>query len=124
MRDIAEEQKRLAHRLGVVGRHVQHVHGLVEARVGVHARPQPHADRLHELHQVLLGEVLAAIEGHVLDEVRQPELVVVLDDRSDIDGEPQFGPPERAVVDPDVVAKAVRKVPDLDARVDGNRLVQ
>jgi hypothetical protein len=124
VRDVAEEQERLAHRFGVVGGHVQHVHGFVETRVGVHARPEPHADRFHELHQILLGEVLAAVEGHVLDEVRQPELIVVLDDGADIDGQPQFRAPERAVVDPDVVAKAVRKVPDFDARVDGNRLVQ
>ena len=71
--------------------HVQHVDGLVERGVGVHARAEPHADRLHEVDQVLLGEVLAAVERHVLDEVGQAELVVVLDDRADVDDQAQLG---------------------------------
>ena len=38
----------------------------------------------------LAGEVLRAFEQHVLDEVRQPLLVVVFEDRSGLDDEPQL----------------------------------
>ena len=122
--DVAEEDERLAQRLGVVGRHVQHVRRLVEARVGVHAGAQPHADRFHELHQVLLGEVPAAVERHVLDEVRQAELVVVFEHRPRVDHQPQFGAPEGPAVLPDVVAQAVREIADADPLIRGHRLIE
>ena len=64
--------------LRVVGRDLEHVDRLVEARVGVDVRAEAHADALEVVDQLLLLEVLGAVEGHVLDEVGQPALVVVL----------------------------------------------
>ena len=77
--------------LGVVHRDPKHVHGLVEARVGVDVRPELHPDRLEVVHERLLLEVLRAVEGHVFNEMRQPELVFVLEDRARVDGQAQFG---------------------------------
>ena len=82
VRPVFEHQQRAVDRLGLVGRNLQHVHGLVEARVGVEVRAEAHPERLDERDDGLLREVLRAVERHVLDEVREPLLVVVLEDRS------------------------------------------
>ena len=37
------------------------------------------------------GKVLGAVERHVLDEVRQPALVVVFENRAGVDDQPQLG---------------------------------
>ena len=76
---------------GLVGRNLQLVDRLVEAGVGVDVRAEPHAERLHERGDVLPGEVPRAVERHVLDEVGQPALVVVLEHRPRLDHQPQFG---------------------------------
>ena len=75
----------------VVGGNLQLVDGLVEARVGVDVRAEAHAGRLQEGDDVLLREVPRAVEAHVLDEVREPALVVVFENRSGIDDEPELG---------------------------------
>ena len=103
--------------LRLVGRHLQHVDRLVEARVRVQARPEPHADRLHERHDLLLREVLRAVERHVLDEVRQARLVVVFEDRAGVDDEPELGALLRLLVGPDVVLEAVLEGSDRDLRI-------
>ena len=56
---------------------------------------------------VLLREVQRAVEAHVLDEMRQPALVVVFEHRAGVDDEPQFGAALRLRVRADVVAQAV-----------------
>ena len=71
--------------------------------------------------QVLLGEVLAAVERHVLDEVGEAELVGVLDDRPDVDDQPELGALVGRAFCADVVAQAVRQVADRDARIDRDR---
>ena len=76
---------------GLLVGNLQLVDGLVEARVRVHVRAEPHAERLHEVGDVLLREVPGAVEGHVLDEVGEPALVVVFEDRARLDDEPKFG---------------------------------
>ena len=105
---------------GIVGRNLQLVDGLVEARVGVDVRAEAHADRLHERDDVLLREVARAVERHVLDEVREPALIVVFEDRAGVDDEPELGAALRLLVRADVVAQAVRQRADGDPRVDGN----
>ncbi len=126
-RDVAAPSPRgsrtlCATHVRLVGRHLQHVDRLVEARVRVDVRAEPHADRLHEVDDVLLREVLRAVERHVLDEVREPALVVVLEHRAGVDDEPQL----RALLGPfvraDVVAQAVRELARRDLRIDGNLL--
>ena len=103
-----------------VGRNLQLVDRLVEAGVGVDVRAEAHAGRLQERDDVLLGKVARAVEGHVLDEVRQPALVVVFEHRSGVDHEPELGAVLRLLVGADVVAHAVRERADRDPRVDGN----
>ena len=106
------------------GGNLQLVDRLVERGVRVHVRPEPHANRLHEGGDILLGEVAGAVEAHVLDEVREPPLVVIFEDRTGPDDEPQFGTALRLPVGADVVAQPVRQRADGDQRVDRNELVE
>ena len=91
MRPVLEDRERLVDDARRVGRDRQDVDGLVEARVGVEVRAEPHADRLQVLDEIVLGEVRRAVERHVLDEVREPELVVGLEHRAGVHDEPQLG---------------------------------
>ena len=59
--------------------------------MGVHVGAESHPEALHERGDVLLRKIARAIEGHVFDEVRQSALVVVLEHRPGLDGEPKFG---------------------------------
>ena len=68
---------------------VQHVDRLFEPGVGVHVRPEPRADRF-EIRDELPGlEVLAAVERHVLEEVREPLLVVGLVEGAGLHRQPE-----------------------------------
>ena len=93
----------------LVARQVEHVDRLVEARVGVDVRSETGANRLERRHQRARLEMRAAVERHVLDEVREPLLVVGLLDRAGLDHQPQrhpfLGPP----VLPDEVLQPVRQ---------------
>ncbi len=53
----------------------------VETGVGVQIGPEPNPRRLQEVNQFIFGEILGAVELHVLHEVRQPLLVVVFQHR-------------------------------------------
>ena len=70
------------------------------------------------------GKVLRAVERHVLDEVRQPALVLVFEHRTGVDDEPQLGARLRLPVLADVVAQAVRQRAHRDQRIDRNGLVE
>ncbi len=83
-------------------------------------RAEAHAGRLQEGDDVLLREVARAVEAHVLDEVRQPPLIVVFENRSRVDDEPELGAALRLLILADVVAQAVGERADGDPRVDGN----
>ena len=90
----------------------------------VDVRAEPHAERLHERDDVLLGEVQRAVEGHVLDEVREAALVVVFEHRAGVDHEPQLGARLRLPVRADVVAQTVRQRADRDQRIDRDGLIE
>ncbi|NTU51754.1 MAG: insulinase family protein, partial [Candidatus Aminicenantes bacterium] len=62
--------------------------------------------------------------GHVLDDVGQAELVLVLEDRAGVDDKAELGPVLRLPVLSDPVAEAVRKTADRDPGVDGDLLVE
>ena len=70
------------------------------------------------------GKVPRAFELHVLDEVRQPLLVVVFQHRAGLDDQPQLGPPGRLRVGAHVVAQPVRQRAGRDLRVDRHQLRQ
>ena len=93
--------------LRIVRRHAQRVHGFVERREGVDAGAEAHPDRFEVVDQRLLLEVLGAVEGHVLDEVCQAALVVILEHRAHIHDEPQLRPVLRLIVGAHVVREAV-----------------
>ena len=76
-------------------------------------------ERLDERDHVLPGKVLGAVERHVLDEMRQPALVVVLEHRAGVDDEPQLGAASRLPVRPHEVLQAVREPAFADLRIDG-----
>ena len=69
-------------------------------------------------------EVLRAFELHVLDEVREPQLVVVFEHRAGLDDQPQLGAVRRLRVRAHVVAQPVRQRADDDLRVDRHLLRQ
>ena len=60
-----------------IGRHAQRVLRFVEARCRVRVRADAQSERAEKSVDALSGEMRGALELHVLDEVRQPPLVVV-----------------------------------------------
>ena len=120
VRPVLEDQERFVEHLRLVGRHFEHIDGFIEARKGVDARPEPHPDRLQELHRFLLGKMRGAVEGHVLDEMRQPRLVAVFEDRSGIDDQPERGALFWFLVRADVVPQPVGELSRRDLRIDGD----
>ena len=94
---------------------------LVEARRRVDVGPEPHSDGLEVAHELVLREPLGAVERHVLEEVRETALVIVLEHRSGVDDEPQLRAFLRLRVTPDVITNAVRQRADDDARVAWER---
>ena len=109
-------------RAGAIGRHVEHVDRLVEARVGVDVRAEPRADRLEIRDQLARLEVRRAVERHVLEHVREAALIVGLVDRAGLDREPQHrrGSSGRALWRMKI-GQAVRQRAGADRRVERQR---
>ena len=59
-------------------------------------RPEPGADRFEVRDELARLEMRAAVERHVLDEVREPLLIVGLVERAGLDREPQRARASRA----------------------------
>ena len=116
--EIGQRREPAGHDVALVGRQVEHVDSLVEARVGVHVRAEPGAQPLEVADEVSGLEVGAAVERHVLDEVREPLLVVRFLERSRLHGQPQRHTFFRAPVAADEVLEAVRQRPCPDGRVE------
>ena len=70
------------------------------------------------------GKWQRAVEGHVLDEMRQPPLVFVFEHRACLHHEPKLGARLRQPVLADVIAQAVRQRADRDQRIDRNDQVE
>ncbi len=118
LRPVLKHEHRAVEHRRIVGRHLQLVHRFVVAGVRVHVRAEAHADRLQERHDALARKVRGAVERHVLDEVRQPALVVVFEDRTRVDDEPELRPISRLRVDANVVTQSVGQRPHGDAGID------
>ena len=87
-------------------------------------RTETRPDRLEEGHQLARLEVGAAVEGHVLEEVRQASLIVVLLHAADVDGEPQRHAIGRAGVLAEEVAQPVWQAAGANRRIQRQRLGQ
>ena len=124
VRPVLENEQRPVHHRGVVCRYLQLVHGLVETGMGVDVCPEPHAERLHEAGDRLLGEMQRAVEAHMLDEVSEPALIVVFENGARVDDEPKFGAGLRLLVRADVVAQAIGERADRDQRIDRHGLAE
>ena len=81
-------------------------------------RPEADPEPLQLRHQLGLGKGLGPVERHVLDEVRQPALVVVLLEAAGVDHKPELAASGRLLVLPDEVGQAVRQHPLLHLRVE------
>ena len=92
------------HDLVVVGGDRELVDGLVVAREGVDVGAELGAEPAQHVDQLVLGELLGAVEEHVLDEVGDARLVGLLVRRAGVDRQPQLGAAAGALVVPDVVA--------------------
>src|SRR4029078_4663861 len=93
-------------------------HGFVEARVRVQVSAKAHADRLEIFDEIVLGEMLRAIERGVLEEVSETEFVIRLQPRAGIYDEPKLGALFRPGVLADVVLQAVRQLANAELWVD------
>lgn len=124
MGPVLEDQEGGLEDFGGIRGDLEHVDRFVEAGEGVEVGPEAHADRLHEIDELLLGEVPGPVEGHVLDHVGQAQLVLVLEDRAGVDDQAQLGPVLRLPVFADVITEAVPELADRDLGVDGDLLVE
>jgi hypothetical protein len=121
VRPLFEDEQRTIDHRRLVGRNLQRVDRLVVRRAGVHARTEPHAERLQEVADLLLGKVPCPVERHVLDEVRHAALIVGLEDRAGVDDQPKLGSADRLLVGANVVAQPVLEAADSHGRIRGQR---
>ena len=111
---------------GVDGRsalrgHVAHaVDGLVDAGVGIQVTAELHAERACEVDDAVAGEVLRAVEGHVLEEVGQSALVFLLLNGAHALCDVEVSHVLRVLVVADVVRQSVVKFADAHLIVNGN----
>jgi hypothetical protein len=122
--EIGQGEESLLHEAGLVGGDVQHVDGLIEGRVRVGIGAEAGTDGLQVRDQLPRLEVLAPVEVHVLEEVGQAALVVVLEDGSRLDRQAEGHALLGAAVLADVVGDPVGEPPDPDGGVDGEDLVE
>jgi hypothetical protein len=123
-REVGERGQPLLDHLRFVARQIEHVDGFVEARVGVHVRPESRPDRLEVRDQLARLEMGAAVERHVLDQVREPELIVGLEQRSCLDREPQRYSLRRPRVLADEVGEPVRQLRRAHGGIERNRVLK
>ena len=97
------------------------VDGLVDAGIGIQVAAELNAERTGEFQQRGVGEVLRPIEGHVLQEVGQPSLLVVLLDGTDPLCDVEVGYMLRPFVVKDVIGQAVAELSLSHVLVHGNR---
>ena len=119
---VTEDPECVFENLGIVSRHLEEIDRGVEAGRGVQVRAKRAADRLEVVDDLLLGEALRAVEGHVLDEVGQPALLLLLEDGAGLHDQRKVGPVARLLVVPDVVGQAVAERAAGDRGVQGQRI--
>ena len=102
-------------------RHVVDViDGFVDRRVCVQVSAELHTDRFQILDESVAGEMLGAVEAHVLKEVSQTALVIFFEDRANFLGNIEMSLIFRLFVVTDVIGKTVIQFADTDLLVYRN----
>ena len=103
------------------GGHVRDViHRLVDRGVGIQVASELHTDGLTPFHDVVTLEVLCAVEAHVLQEVGQSALVVVLLNRTHALGNVELGTLFGPCIMTDVISQSVVQLTDFYVGVGGD----
>ena len=106
----------------LVGRHLEHVDGLVERRIRVDVRAHARTGRLERLDQLPRLEMAAAVERHVLEKMRESLLLVGFVDRARLHRELEHHALLRPHVLSDVVREPVRQRPFRNRRIERQRI--
>ena len=101
---------------------VQHVLGLLDAGGSIDIAAEGGADALKPVEDALAGEILGAVEAHVLEEVSQSVLVGLFLDSTYVGGEVELGTLLGLFVMTDVIGQAVLKFTRAHCRVVGKLL--
>ena len=114
MRVVAQDHQAGVHDGGALdGDVVEHVLGFLETGRGIDVAAELGADGTEIVQDGFAGEVLGAIEAHVLQEVGQTVLLgVFLLDGTHVGGQVELCAAGRKLVMPDVIGKAVFKMAD------------
>ena len=84
---VAEDLEGRLEDLRITGGDLEEVDGRVVRGIRVQVGPEAAADRLEVFDDLVLGEALGAVEGHVLDEVGEAALLLLLQDGTGLDHE-------------------------------------
>ena len=84
-----------------------HIDGLVEAGISIEILSTPHTGPFDEVIHAMSGEVLAAVEGHVLQKMGQSTLVLLFKDGAYILGNVEIGTLLRQFVVTKIIGESV-----------------
>ena len=103
-------------------RHVAHiVYCLVNRRVGIQILSEFHPDAFKPAYKLIAGKILSSVKAHVLKEVGQSTLWVLLLNRTYLLGYVKISLPFGIFIMPDIICKAVVKMTYTHGAVDRNR---
>ena len=117
---VAEELHALVDHGRIGLRQLKLIDRFVEGGVRVGVIAEAHPEALEILDHLAGGEILRAVEGHVLEEVREPLLVVVFHQRTRIDEEAHADTIGWFGIREDGVAQPVFEEAPLHRRIDGD----
>ena len=110
--------------VGIVERHGDHIDRLVEAGVGVEVGTEHHTLAAQVVNHAVARETFDTVEGHVLGEVRQALLIVVLLVGAGVHGETELHTVLRIRVFTNVVGQAVVQLANGHIRIRFDGIVQ
>ena len=104
---IAQHREPAIENLSIVGGQREHVDGFVLARERVQVRAEAHPARLDEVDEITVRKVRRPVERHVLEEVREPALIFILEQAARVHREPKLDAMRGHCVGAQIVAKPV-----------------
>ena len=117
---LQNQHARVEGRLASRGNIADAVNRLVNAGVGIEVAAKLHAQRTGELNQVVALEVLRTIEGHVLQEVSQAALALLLLDGAHALGNVEISHMLRPFVVADVIGQTIVELANAHSLVNGD----